>query len=188
MNRRVVAICLLAFVWPLVGSADAARELPNLFGGPFELIDQQGQTRWDTDFRGRFMLIYFGYTFCPDICPTHLQNMSEALDEIGPLAAKLAPIFVTVDPARDNVDTLKGYVAAFHPQLIGLTGSEAQIRKIALAYRLHRVKVVGESSDDYLVSHATTMFLMGPDGKFVTLFPHNTPVDAIAKTLRKYLS
>ena len=164
--------------------------LPFRFGGPFELVDHHGTTRSDTDFRGRFMLVYFGYTYCPDICPTDLYLMHQALEQIGAEAAKIQPLFISVDPDRDRPALLKEYVANFHPYLIGLTGSEAQVRAAAKAYRVHRVKVpqpdVGE--DDYLVNHSSLTYLMGPDGTFLSLIPHGTPPERMAEILRKYLS
>ena len=165
-------------------------DLPISFGGPFSLTDHTGAARSDRDFRGRFMLIYFGYTYCPDLCPTGLQTITDALDGLGPPADRIQPLFVSVDPARDTVELLRGYVGHFYPGLIGLTGSEQQIRQVARAYRIHRLKVVPEGSEDpqdYLVSHSTITYLMGPDGQFVTLFPHDTDVDFMTATLRKYV-
>jgi protein SCO1/2 len=185
----VAALVFVVFIQsPIAALAESAKPLPNLFGGPFTMVDQNGATKTERDFFGHYVLIYFGYTYCPDICPTHLQRLAVAVDELGPTAAKLIPIFVTVDPARDNVDHMKDYVSAFHPRLIGLTGSEAQVRQIAKVYRVHRAKVLGESDDDYLVSHSSTIFLMGPKGEFVTLFPHDTATDRIVAILRKHLS
>jgi len=154
------------------------------------LIDHQGRERTDQDFLGRFLLIYFGYTYCPDICPTGLQTMAQALDLVGEAASMVQPLFISVDPARDRPEALKRYVANFHPRLTGLTGSEKQVRTVARAYRLHRSKVLvpDEPKEKYLVFHTPTTFLMGPDGKFVTLFPHATDADTMAKVLRRYIS
>ena len=166
-------------------------DLPISFGGPFSLTDHEGMARTERDFRGRFMLIYFGYTHCPDLCPTGLQTISEALDAIGSEAARIQPLFVSVDPARDTVELLRDYMGHFHPSLIGLTGTERQVRAVAKAYRIHRLKVVPEGAtdpSDYLVTHSTITYLMGPDGKFVTLFPHDTQAAFMAKTLRKYVA
>ncbi len=167
-----------------------APELPIRFGGPFELVDHTGAARTDKDFRGRHLLIAFGYTSCPDVCPTTLQTIADALDAIGPLAEAVQPAFVSVDPDRDRSDDLADYVAAFHPRLVGLTGSEAQVRAAAKAYRVHRTKVVapGTAPDDYLVNHSSLIYLMGPDGKFVTLFTLRTDSESMAATLRKYLA
>ena len=164
--------------------------LAALFGGPFELVDQDGARRTDADYRGRFMLIYYGYTFCPDICPTNLAVMSEALDALGPDATRIQPILISVDPARDTPEALKDYVAAFHPSLVGLGGSERQVRSAAKAYRVHRRKVIPPDTDPdaYLVDHSSLTYLMGPDGGFVTMFPHDTPADRMAEVLRGYLA
>lgn len=191
----------LAFALLLTGSAFvdtvAADEPPgngptamsDLFGGSFSLIDHDGARRTEKDFRGQFTLIYFGYATCPDICPTGLQTMARALDLLGEPAARVQPLFVTVDPARDRPDVLKGYVAHFHPRLIGLTGTEAEVRAIAKAYRVHRRKVlVPDSAEDhYLVDHASIAYLMGPDGKYLTLFPHGTDAGRMAEVLGRYV-
>jgi len=189
-GRLLLVATLLFFVFIRndTVSAEGAKPLPNLFGGPFTMVDHNGVSKSERDFFGRYLLLYFGYTYCPDICPTHLQRLAVALDELGPSAAQLTPVFVTVDPVRDNVEHLKDYVSAFHPRLIGLTGSEAQVRAITKAYRVHRAKVPGAGEDDYLVSHSSTIFLMGPNGEFVTLFPHDTASDRIVVILRKHLS
>ncbi len=179
-----------------VGAADKKpvalpADLPISFGGPFSLTDHNGTGRTDQDFLGRFMLIYFGYTHCPDLCPTGLRTLSDALEALGPLAARIQPLFVSVDPARDTVGLLRGYVGHFHPALIGLTGTEQQVKQVARAYRIHRLKVVTADSsgpDDYLVTHSTITYLMGPDGRFVALFPHDTEAGFMTETLRKYVT
>lgn len=165
-------------------------DFPIIFGGPFSLIDHRGRKRTDKDFQGRFVLITFGYTYCPDICPTGLQTMGQALDLVGAKAAEIQPVFVSIDPERDHPEVLKGYVANFHPRLIGLTGTEKQVRAVARRYRLHRGKVFlpDAPKDEYLVSHTPTTFLMGPDGKFVTLFPYGTEPGVMAKALVRYIS
>ncbi len=176
-------------------SSDDAPEPPplplaKLFGGPFELVDHDGMVRTDRDFHGRYVLLYFGYTYCPDICPASLQEIAAALEQLGDDGRDVQPVFVTVDPKRDTSMVLKGYVAQFGERFVGLGGSEKQIRGLAKAYRLHRVKVVpewSEGEDDYLVDHSSLTFLLGPDGNVVTLFPHNTPADTMAMRLRGYL-
>lgn len=172
------------------GAKDSAADFPVTFGGPFSLTDHLGRPRSDKDFRGRFLLIYFGYTTCPDICPTNLQIMTEALARLGTQAEQVQPLFITIDPARDTVARLKGYVGHFDPRLIGLTGSEAQVRAVAKAYRVHRSKLVlaDAGPEDYLVNHSSITFLMAPDGAFVTLFPHDTQAEAMAAAIAKYLN
>lgn len=160
-----------------------------LVGGPFTLADQDGRTRTEKDFAGSFMLIYFGYTFCPDVCPTALQVMSQAMDRLDPaVAAKIVPVFITVDPARDTVSQLKSYVGNFHPRLVGLTGSEAQIAAAAKAYRVYYAKSKETAnSPDYLIDHSSVVFLMGPDGRYLSHFTHNAPPDRMAEALTEYV-
>ena len=149
-----------------------------LFGGSFELVDHNGVARTDRDYLGRHLLIYFGYTYCPDICPASLQEMAAALEQLGKRAEGVVPVFVTVDPKRDTPDVLKAYVMQFGERFVGLGGSEQQIRKVAKSFRLHRLKVVPEwasGPEDYLVDHSSLTFLIGPDGKVLTLFPHKHP-------------
>ena len=201
---RFLGAAVLALVWVFAPSnAHADDHAPNLapgpasakgfpisFGGPFTLVDHRGRERSDKDFQGRYLLVYFGYTFCPNICPTGLQTLSSALDLLGEEAAKVQPLFISVDPERDRPEILKPFVAQFHPRLIGLTGSEKQVRDVARTYRIFRGKVIipDEPKDEYLVTHTPTTFLMGPDGKFVTLFPHDTDAEVMAKALKRYLN
>lgn len=160
-----------------------------LVGGPFSLTDQDGKRVTDHDFRGKYMLIFFGYTFCPDVCPSELQVMSAALDELGAAADKIQPIFITIDPARDNPETLKVYVSNFYPRLIGLTGTDDEIAAVAKAYRVYYAKAQGsENKTDYLMDHGTILYLMGPDGKFVTHFTYGTEAKGLAEALRQSIS
>jgi len=172
-----------------LAATTAPPALESLFGGPFLLTDHNGKKRSAEDFRGRFMLIYFGYTTCPSICPANLQHMASALDQLGDKGENIVPIFVSIDPGRDRPDAVKEYVAHFGDRFVGLTGSEAEIGAVAKAYRVHRRKVIDKDGDpdDYLVDHASITYLMGPDGKFRTLFPHNTPGDVIAERIAGYI-
>lgn len=157
-------------------------------GGPFTLTDQSGRTVTDADFRGRFMLVYFGYTFCPDVCPTSLGVMAAALDKLSPdERERLAPIFVSVDPERDTPEVLKDYVAAFHPQLTGMTGTSEQLAPVMKSYKVYAAKVKNDDPQAYTVDHSSIIYLMGPDGRFLAHFPHGTTADALAEGLRKYL-
>lgn len=157
-----------------------------LVGGPFTLTDQDGKRVTDQDFRGKYMLIFFGFTFCPDVCPSELQVMSAALDQMGSEADKIQPIFITIDPARDTPEAMKVYVSNFHPRLIGLTGSEADIAAVAKAYRVYYAKAKGmENQSDYLMDHSTILYLMGPDGKFVKHFTYGTEAKGLAEALRQ---
>ena len=162
-----------------------------LIGGPFELTDQNGQVRTAADFQGRHMLIYFGYTFCPDICPTSLLSMTQALDLLGEehaaAAKKIAPIFITIDPDRDTVEALAAYAPSFHENLVALTGSADQVAEAAKAYRVFYRKHEDDGSGDYLVDHSSYVYLMGPEGGYVSHFAHTAQADEIAAGLRKYL-
>ena len=184
-------LAVLPLLAPPPAAAAGSGELPAglSFGGPFELVDHRNRVRRDTDFRGRFLLVFFGYTGCPDVCPLDLAVMAKALDLLGEAAGRIQPLFVTVDPARDTPEVLADFVSAFHPRLLGLTGSEAQIRAIAKAYRVHRRKVIvdPEQPEDYLVDHGSLTYLMGPDGGFRTFLPHKTTARRMAEVVRRYL-
>jgi cytochrome oxidase Cu insertion factor (SCO1/SenC/PrrC family) len=159
-----------------------------LIGGPFTLTDQNGQTRSDAEFRGELMLVYFGYTYCPDVCPTELQAISDAMDKLGDKAAKVQPIFITVDPARDTVAVMKDYVSHFYPRLIGLTGTPAQIDAAKRAYRVYAQKVPAkDGGNDYLMDHSGLVYLMSRDGKYLTHFTPQTTPEQMARTIGKYL-
>jgi cytochrome oxidase Cu insertion factor (SCO1/SenC/PrrC family) len=160
-----------------------------LVGGPFTLTNQDGKRVTDQDFRGKYMLIFFGFTYCPDVCPGELQVMSAALDELGPEADKIQPIFITIDPARDTPEAMKIYVSNFHPRMVGLTGSEEDIAAVAKAYRVYYAKAKGsEDKPDYLMDHSTILYFMGPDGKFVKHFTYGTDAKALAQGLRENIS
>ncbi|BAQ16136.1 cytochrome oxidase biogenesis protein Sco1/SenC/PrrC, putative copper metallochaperone [Methyloceanibacter caenitepidi] len=159
-----------------------------LIGGPFELVGKDGKTVTDKDFRGRYMLVFFGFTHCPDICPAELQVMSAALDELGDKADKVVPIFITVDPERDTPELVTAYVENFGPNFVGLTGSPEAIANAAKAYRVTYQKFQEEGAgDNYSVDHSALLYLMGPDGTFVTHFPYGTSPEKMAETLRRYL-
>ena len=154
-------------------------------GGPFSLIDQSGRPRTNEDFRGKLMLIYFGFTYCPDICPTDLQNIGLALDQLGPEGDKVQPLFITVDPERDTAEHLKEYLPLFHPRLIGLTGDAAAIGAVADAFKVYHVKVPNKQGDDYTIDHTAFIYLVGADGNYLGFFPPGTSAERIAETLRK---
>lgn len=157
-------------------------------GGPFTLVDEKGATVTDADFRGKYMLIYFGFTFCPDVCPTELQVMTGALAALGADADKVVPLFITVDPARDTVDVMAKYVPQFSPRLKGLTGSDAQIAAIAKEFHVFYEKAHDDSSSaDYSMDHSSIVYLMGPDGKFLTFFPPGTTPDAMAAKIKGFM-
>ncbi|WP_323795641.1 SCO family protein [Nisaea sp.] len=172
------------------GAGEKLSRLPNLFGGPFHLTDEQGRQVGPDAYAGKFMLVYFGYSYCPDICPTDLTIMAAVLDSLGESADRIQPLLISVDPSRDTPEALREFTDAFHPSLIGLTGTEAEVAAAAKVYRVHRrrFQIEGMSGDDYLVDHSTLTYLMGTDGRFLSMFPRGTTPERMAEVLRKYLS
>ncbi len=156
-------------------------------GGPFALTDGDGKTWTDKDFRGKLMVIYFGYAYCPDVCPTSLGAAGVALDQLGPAAEAIVPIFITVDPERDHGQELKNYAAAFHPRMIGLGGAPDAIAAAARAYRVYFKKTVSADGSPYLMDHSSILYVMGRDGQFLTHFNHMATPEEIAVGLKKLL-
>ncbi len=157
-------------------------------GGPFTLIDPAGKRVTDKDFLGRHLLVYFGYTFCPDVCPTGLQVIAAALDRLGPKADRITPVFISLDPERDTPQQMGEYVKAFHPRLVGLTGTPEQIAEVARAYRVYYKKVKDEKSTaGYSLDHTSIVYVMDTKGDFVAHFTHATAVEAIVSRLQKML-
>ena len=156
-------------------------------GGPFDLIDQDGQHRTDAQFRGKFLLLYFGYTYCPDICPTDLMAISSAINILGTAGNEVQPIFITVDPERDTVKQLTDYVSSFHPRLIGLTGAARDIRKVALAYKVYYAKIEAEHGEPYAIDHTGFIYLVGRDGKYLGFFPPRTTPERMVEIIRQQL-
>ncbi|MCU0728839.1 MAG: SCO family protein [Sphingopyxis sp.] len=151
-------------------------------GGSFTLTNQDGQTVRDSDFAGKYRLVYFGYSYCPDVCPVDLQNLMlgfKQFERSNPaLAARVQPLFITVDPERDTPAQIKNFVAQFHPRLIGLTGTPQQIADVAAKYLIQYRRTEGSRPDAYLVGHTQLAFLMGPEGQPLAFIPHddvNTP-------------
>ena len=153
-------------------------------GGPFALTDQNDARRTDADFRGKLMLVYFGFTSCPDICPTDLQAIGLALDQLGKDGEEVQPFFITVDPERDTPQLLADYGPMFHPRLIGLSGNATSIRQAARAYRVYYAKVPRTDGSNYTVDHSGFIYLMGRDGQYLGFFPPGTPPDRIAEVIR----
>ena len=187
----VVAAALGGFLW-LKGN-----EMPQLgrnvitgqiaIGGPYALTDQDGKPRASTDFGGKYQLVYFGYTFCPDACPTALGTITTAMNKLGADADKVTPLFITIDPERDTQQVMKDYAANFHPRLRALTGSVDQVTAAAHAYRVYFTKAEGGDPKNYLMDHSTIIYLMDRDGHYLAHFgPEATP-DDIAAELKKDL-
>jgi cytochrome oxidase Cu insertion factor (SCO1/SenC/PrrC family) len=157
-------------------------------GGTFSLVTHEGKPVTEQDFRGQYTLYFFGYTFCPDICPGELQTISAALDKLGPDAGRVTPVFVTVDPARDTVSQLAAYVKNFSPRIVGLTGTEEQVRAAAKAFKVYYAKAdTGGGGDAYAINHSAYAYLMGPDGRYVTHFAYGITPEKLADGLRKQI-
>jgi cytochrome oxidase Cu insertion factor (SCO1/SenC/PrrC family) len=189
-SRRVALGAAILVMLVVVGAATwfllapATRSMAGgeaLVGGPFTLTDQHGAVVTEQDFAGRYMLIYFGYTYCPDFCPMSLSNMTQALDLLPPeQAEQVVPILITIDPERDTVEQLAEYAPLFHPRLVALTGTPEETRQAAKAYRVYFSKAGNGDGSDYLMDHSTFIYLMGPDGKYVRHFSHTATPEEIA--------
>ena len=179
-----MAVLLIGFggyVW-LSGGTPAGVTV----GGPFTLQNGDGKPMTEQDFRGKYMLVYFGYTFCPDVCPTTLSAVSDALDKLGPKADKVRTLFISVDPKRDTPAVVKQFAAAFGPRVTGLTGSAAQIAAVAKAYRVYYAEHrTGPGPDDYTMDHSSILYLMGPDGRFIAPIRADMSPDEMAVSLAR---
>ncbi|XP_078167429.1 electron transport SCO1/SenC family protein [Carex rostrata] len=157
-------------------------------GGPFKLVDHNGNIKTDKNFLGKWTLIYFGFTHCPDICPDELQKMVTAIDKIKEKTKmEIVPVFISVDPERDTVEQIHDYVNEFHPRLIGLTGKPDEIRQVARAFRVYYMKT-DEQDSDYLVDHSIVMYLMNPKMEFVKFFGKNYDVDTLTEGIIKEIT
>jgi protein SCO1/2 len=156
-------------------------------GGPFMLADATGRRRSSSEFRGKLMVVYFGYTYCPDVCPTDVMAISEALRALGSAAQDIQPVFITIDPERDT-PLLADYLAAFHPGFVGLTGSPDEIRAVANSYKAFYAKVPDARGGDYSIDHAGVIYLMGRNGEYLGFMPPQTSPDRLTEILRKSLA
>ena len=177
----LAAVAVLAGWLPGASGPQAAA-----IGGPFTLTDGAGKTVTDRSFRGKYMLVYFGYTFCPDVCPTTLTQVADALDKLGARADQVQPLFITVDPARDTAPVVGQYAAAFGPRLDGLTGTAEQVAAVAKEYRVyyapHRT---GPNPGDYTMDHSSILYVMDPQGRFDGIIRADEDADAMAADLSK---
>jgi protein SCO1/2 len=199
MSRIVFIVLAAAFVviaatvgryWMTSGGDGGHSQSAGVqIGGPFTLTDHTGKRVSEKDFAGKYMLMYFGYTYCPDVCPTSLSVMAEALDQLSPEElAKVVPVFVTVDPERDTPEVMASYVPHFHSSMIGLTGSMDEVKAAARAYKAFYAKVNADDPDgNYTMDHSSITYLMGPDGLYVTHFNHGTEADKMAARLKELL-
>ena len=196
-SRRILLIVLAAAAlgalawWRFDAAPPPAPLADSGIGGPFALIDQDGHMVTDRSWPGQYQLIYFGYTFCPDVCPLDTQKLGAALqafEKADPArAAKVQPIFITVDPARDTPPALKQFVRAFHPRLVGLTGSEAQIDAVKTAFKVYAQRAGPAGAKDYLVDHTAIIYLMAPDGTPVSFVNHDATAADITAQLDRYV-
>jgi protein SCO1/2 len=157
-------------------------------GGPFTLAGPGGKPVALEDFRGKVVLLYFGYTYCPDVCPTDLADIAAMLRSLGARASEVQPLFVTLDPGRDTGAVLRGYVAAFHPSFIPLRGTEEETRRIARSYKVFYEKVRRPGSDAYFIDHMAFTFLLDRNGKYVAFFPPGTNAGRMAVMVREALA
>jgi protein SCO1/2 len=158
-------------------------------GGPFELVDQTGKTVTEKNYGGSYKLIYFGFTYCPAICPTELQKITAALEKMdASTAAQVQPLFITLDPERDTVEVMREYVKLFHPRMQGLTGSRAQIDKTLSAYKVYAKKVQEPGMSDYTMDHSSFIYLMNKNNEFVSIYRTEDDADFIVQDLRQKLA
>jgi protein SCO1/2 len=198
-RRFVLAACLLGGL-VIMGAgallALAHRDSPrgaagtllaSAIGGSFRLVDQNGKTVTDADLKGKWSLVYFGYTHCPDACPTALNDIAIALDQLGPKREAVRSVFITVDPERDTPEALKDYVTSFDAPILALSGSPEEIARAAKAYRVYYAKHP-EPGGDYSMDHSSVIYVMDPEGRFTASFTHQSTPEEIAERLRKLLS
>ena len=199
MNQRVsqffIPVAVFLFVLAIGGGAwfylsGAFGEQPvGGIGGPFTLTNGAGSTVTDRDFRGRFMLVYFGYTFCPDVCPTTLNEVAGAMDKLGQQADRVQPLFISVDPKRDTPKVVADYAAAFGPRIVGLTGTPEQIATVAREYRVYyAANKPASAGGDYTVDHSSILYLMGPHGQFIAPIRADQSAEQMAADIAKHLS
>jgi protein SCO1/2 len=174
---------------PTERRADAGRLMSELMsgkaaiGGPFALADPDGRLRPLAEFRGKLVLVYFGYAYCPDVCPTDLARIGSMLRSLGDAAKHVQPLFVTLDPERDTPQVLREYAAAFHPRFVALRGSEEETRRVATSYKVFYEKV--PQPRGYLIDHMALTFLLDREGKYIAFFPPGTPADRMAVMVRE---
>jgi cytochrome oxidase Cu insertion factor (SCO1/SenC/PrrC family) len=179
----VIAAAIAAYALLSTGRVPSGSGTP-LVGGPFSMVDHTGRNVTEKTYAGKPMLLFFGFTYCPDVCPTELQVMAAALEQLGNKGAEIQPIFVSIDPARDTPDVLKAYVENFGPSFIGLTGTPEQVAAMAQTYKVFFEKRENkEAPDNYLMDHSSIIYLMGRDGKYLRHFSYTTDAAKLVEGL-----
>lgn len=166
----------------------AGTVLSSTIGGPFQLVDQNGQRFTDADLKGKWHLVFFGYTHCPDVCPTTLNDLALALDRLGAKRDQVGIVMITVDPERDTPETLKSYIASFDAPITALSGTREQVTQAERAYRVYSARRPARSDGSYDMDHSAVIYVMDPQGRFTATFTPDTGADAIAERMRKLLS
>lgn len=189
MRRDASKMLTIVLVAMLALSQQRLSAATVTIGGPFTLVGSGGTTVSDATYRGKWLLVFFGYTFCPNVCPITLLEVAVVLQQLGPAASELQPLFISIDPDRDTPDVMAAYTQSFDTRIVGLTGTAAQIASVAKEYGayydLHRT---GPGPDDYVMDHGTYLYLMDPNGKFVRGFNADTPGTVIADKLREMMA
>lgn len=158
------------------------------FGGTYSLTDQNGQTVTEKSFPGMYKLVFFGFTYCPAVCPTELQKITQVIHDLGDLGLKIQPVFVSVDPDRDTVAVIKKYLQPFDSRFVGLTGSEDQVAAAKNAYKVYANKVAMPGTEDYMVDHSAFTYFMGPENELIAIYPATDKIPEITADIKKHLS
>ena len=200
MKNRLFRIFIFGLIGLAIGSLisfyqeksdqkiDGQSIVASNFGGPLDLIDQDSKPFTDNDFEdGKFRLIYFGFTYCPAICPTELQRMATILKNLGEQGERITPVFITVDPERDTPSVMKQYTAMFHPRLIGLSGNQSQIDQAKKSYKIYAAKVQDETMSDYTMDHSSFIYFLNPQNDLLRVFKTDDTVEDMTKVIREYL-
>lgn len=187
----ISALCLaalIAFVQVKIETSKPSDVVAEDFGGPFTLTDTAGKTVTEKDFAGRYRLIYFGFTFCPAICPTELAKITAAMKDIGPLADRITPVFITVDPDRDTPEVMGKYIQMFDKRLVGLTGTPEQIKQAAKAYKIYYAKVDDPKLTEYTMDHSSFIYFIDPDDNLLAIFRSQDDAAAMAAKITEALN
>ncbi|MDX1974628.1 MAG: SCO family protein [Rickettsiales bacterium] len=190
LNVLILALTI-ALVWSRPGINPLAPQDRSVgeaaIGGPFVLTNQDGQTVREEDFRGKLMLVFFGFTHCPDVCPTSAASLSQVMKQLGDKATQVAPIFISVDPKRDTPAVVKSYFANFDPRIVALTGDDEAVKQAASAYKVYYAAVAMDGGNDYMVNHSSFIYLMDKKGKYLQHFAYDAPADDITKAVKTRL-